>query len=140
MVHSKDKWYADGLRFECTQCGACCSGEPGHVWVNEDEMEAIAEYLNLEQDDFRDQYVRKIGARYSLVEFPNGDCVFLDSESRGCTIYPARPIQCKTWPFWTSNLKSTETWKETCESCPGAGKGKLYELTEIEERRKQKRV
>ncbi|MFM1805538.1 MAG: hypothetical protein RL136_2417, partial [Planctomycetota bacterium] len=25
-------WYAEGLRFECTQCGNCCSGGPGAVW------------------------------------------------------------------------------------------------------------
>ena len=137
---SKNKWYSDGLKFECTQCGACCAGEPGYVWVNKDEIAAIADHLKLTDDEFRDRYVRKIGVRFSLVEFPNGDCVFLDSETRGCTIYTARPIQCRTWPFWTSNLKSEATWKETCEACPGAGKGTLYQLPEIEERRKQKRV
>ena len=36
-------WYADGLRFACTQCGNCCTGEPGFVWVNDAEIAAIAE-------------------------------------------------------------------------------------------------
>ncbi|WP_296458322.1 hypothetical protein [Rubinisphaera sp.] len=38
-------WYKDGLKFECTQCGNCCTGGPGAVWVSEEEIQAIAEYL-----------------------------------------------------------------------------------------------
>ena len=42
-----DPWYADGLRFECTQCGDCCSGEPGYVWVDEDEIESMGTIVRL---------------------------------------------------------------------------------------------
>ena len=135
-----DRWYSEGLRFECTQCGACCSGEPGHVWVNQEEIVALAKEMELTEAEFREQYVRKVGARYSLIEHDNGDCVFLDPQSRGCTLYEARPIQCRTWPFWSSTLKSERTWKETCEECPGAGKGRLYSIDEIEQARREKRV
>src|SRR5690606_15561824 len=41
-----DRWYRDGLRFECTQCGNCCTGMPGHVWVDEADIARIAEYLD----------------------------------------------------------------------------------------------
>ena len=44
------------------------------------------------------------------------------------------------WPFWDSNLKSAKTWQETCEVCPGSGKGKLYQLEDIEKQRKVIRV
>ena len=27
-----EPWYRDGLRFQCTQCGNCCTGDPGVVW------------------------------------------------------------------------------------------------------------
>ncbi|RMF38998.1 MAG: YkgJ family cysteine cluster protein [Planctomycetota bacterium] len=135
-----ERWYRDGLRFECTQCGACCSGEPGYVWVDAQEIEHLARHMNLAVDEFRRRFVRRVGGRYSLVEYPDGDCIFLDSETKGCMVYAARPKQCRTWPFWPSNLKTVRDWEETCQACPGAGKGKLYSLEEIEQARKTKRV
>jgi Fe-S-cluster containining protein len=46
-------------------------------------------------------------------------------------VYPVRPRQCRTWPFWESNLRSPETWAETCRVCPGSGTGRLYQIEEI---------
>ena len=136
MSNTEQPWYADGLRFTCTQCGDCCTGAPGFVWVNKEEIEALAKLVDLDVDEFEKQYVRKVGIRKSLREFPNGDCVFFDSEKRGCTVYEARPRQCKTWPFWDSNLRTPEAWQSTCEHCPGSGKGKLHSLVQIEKQRK----
>lgn len=132
---SDKPWYADGLQFECSQCGDCCTGAPGYVWVNKAEIEALAAAAGY--DDiaaFEQKYVRKVGIRKSLREFPNGDCVFFDTESRKCSVYGARPRQCRTWPFWDSNVRTEETWRETCEMCPGSGRGQLYQLEQIQER------
>lgn len=133
-------WYAEGLKFKCTQCGDCCTGGAGFVWVNAAEIAALAAEIGISEEAFEDQYTRKIGIRRSLKEFPNGDCVFFDSESRRCSVYNSRPRQCGTWPFWDSNLRNPETWKETCLACPGSGKGKLYQLEQIEEQRKTVRI
>ena len=89
---------------------------------------------------FRRQYVRKEDGRRSLHELDDGDCVFFDRKTNGCTVYKARPLQCRTWPFWQSNLHSPGTWGYTREECPGAGKGPLVSLEEIELQRAQKRV
>lgn len=138
---SDDVWYKDGLPFECSQCGDCCTGAPGYVWVNKDEIAALAAAVGEgDVDRFEQKYVRKVGIRKSLVEFPNGDCVFFDTESRKCQVYEARPRQCRSWPFWDSNLRTEEAWAYTCEICPGSGKGKVYQLEEIETRRKEIRV
>jgi len=133
---SDKPWYHEGLRFQCTQCGNCCTGAPGYVWVTNHEIAALAELVG-QQDlaAFEQRYVRKVGARKSLKEFPNGDCVFFDPETRRCGVYGARPRQCRTWPFWDSNLRSPETWSETCQACPGSGQGQLYQLAEIEQQR-----
>ena len=136
----KGPWYEDGLRFQCTQCGDCCSGEPGYVWVNEDELTAIAQHMGLETADFESRYVRQVGSDKSLKEYPDGDCILLDPLTRKCRVYEVRPIQCRTWPFWDSNLAKRKDWKETCKVCPGAGTGRLYSLQEIEVARKQKSV
>ncbi|QDU95864.1 YkgJ family cysteine cluster protein [Lignipirellula cremea] len=133
---SEEKWYAGGLQFECTGCGDCCTGTPGYVWVSEEEIAVLAAHLETDIDNFEKFYVRRIGARKSLKELPqvNFDCIFLD-EARRCTVYEARPLQCRTWPFWDSNLKTKETWKQTCSVCPGSGEGKLHSIEQIEHQR-----
>lgn len=137
---SEQPWYKDGLRFKCTQCGDCCTGAPGFVWVNKQEMQALADRLGLSLDDFQKRYARKVGIRYSLKEFPNGDCVFFDSKTRKCGVYEDRPRQCRTWPFWDSNIRTEEDWRQTCEECPGSGQGPLVPLQQIEEQRNVMRI
>lgn len=124
-------WYQEGLRFRCTQCGDCCTGAPGYVWVNREEIAALAAEVGLPVDDFERKYVRRVGIRQSLVELPNGDCVFFDGVTRKCTVYAARPRQCRTWPFWHSNTRTPEAWRQTCEVCPGSGQGDLYRVDQI---------
>jgi Fe-S-cluster containining protein len=125
-------WYQSGLKFSCTQCGACCSGAPGYVWVGAEEIAAMAQAMAMDEATFRDKFVRRVGARESLIEYSDGDCIFLDPETRGCMVYTARPTQCRTWPFWDSNLRTAASWERTCEVCPGAGTGQLYTLKQIE--------
>jgi Fe-S-cluster containining protein len=128
---SEQPWYRDGLRFECTQCGDCCTGAPGYVWVNKEEIEALAKRYGLAVDVFEQKYVRRVGVRKSLVEFENGDCVFFDGQARRCTVYEDRPRQCRTWPFWDSNVRTEKAWKETCQICPGSGQGAIVPVEKI---------
>jgi uncharacterized protein len=135
------RWYQDGLRFECTQCGNCCTGAPGYVWVNGQEIEQLAALVGeADAEAFEQKYVRRIGIRRSLREFPNGDCVFFDTETRRCSVYEARPRQCRTWPFWDSNVRTEADWEYTCKICPGSGQGKLYSIETIEAQRQVIRV
>jgi len=129
-------WYQAGLQFTCSQCGDCCTGAPGHVWVNNEEIAALAERQGMDVGVFEAKFVRRVGARKSLIEFPNGDCVFFDGQTRKCTVYEVRPRQCRTWPFWDSNLKTPEDWKHTCRVCPGSGQGQLHTLDSIESQRR----
>jgi Fe-S-cluster containining protein len=137
---AKEKWYQEGLRFECTQCGNCCSGEPGYVWATKEEIRRISEYLGRTDGWLDAAHLRRVGLHYSLTEKRNGDCVFLkrDHGKTLCTIHPVRPLQCRTWPFWGSVLKSRERWKETAENCPGMNQGEYYDLVQIEVIRTQK--
>lgn len=132
---SEDVWYCDGLRFKCTGCGGCCTGAPGYVWVNRAEIAALAVSFDMTEDEFGKKFVRRVGNRYSLVERANGDCVFFDPDLRNCRVYRHRPRQCRTWPFWTSNLRSEQTWNDMASGCPGANCGKLFTPEEIEERK-----
>jgi uncharacterized protein len=137
---SKTTWYKDGLQFQCTGCGDCCTGAPGFVWVNKGDIAALAAELGISPSEVETRYVREIGVRKSLHEYPNGDCVFFDGKTRKCRVYAARPRQCRTWPFWDSNLRSPEAWAETCQVCPGSGTGRLYQLSEIDAQRSVIRI
>jgi uncharacterized protein len=128
---AKVPWYNDGLKFECTQCGDCCTGAPGYVWVTNEEIAALAGELKLPVEEFEQRFVRKVGIRKSLIEYGNGDCVFFDGQSRKCTVYEARPKQCRTWPFWESNIRTPAAWQHTCQVCPGSGRGNLYTVEEV---------
>src|SRR5262249_44490469 len=118
----KKPWYQDGLQFTCTRCGNCCTGEPGFVWVNDDEMAAIAKFRGEPIEEVCRLYAWPASRGHSLREKGNGDCVFYDS-AKGCTIYAVRPRQCRTWPFWESNVATLEAWRDTQRVCPGAGRG-----------------
>ena len=129
MKTPRPPWYADGLRFECTRCGRCCTGE-GYVWVDEERILEIVEFLDVSVEAIMRRYVRRVDGRLSLVEKEHADCVFWERE-RGCTIYPVRPLQCRTFPFWPEHLESPEAWRELATEVPGIGRGKRHGLIEI---------
>jgi len=130
---SGEPWYRDGLRFGCTGCGACCTVE-GYVWVNRREVERLAGHLQISLDEFGARYLRQVGRRYSLTEVPvpgsprQKACVFWDGK---CSVYEARPTQCRTFPFWKENLADPEDWDEVARLSPGVNQGRLYPLGDI---------
>ncbi len=115
----------DGFDFSfdvkaCEVCGGrCCIGESGYIWVNQSEIIALSERLNLKRDEFINKYLSKIGYRYTLKELGfNGGfrCVFFDIEKKQCSVYEDRPTQCRTFPFWEyfkNNIREVE------KECPG---------------------
>jgi uncharacterized protein len=123
-------WYREGLRFECQRCGRCCRGEPGMVWMDKKEIKRISSFLGITQDVFAKLYLRIVNGRISLLECNNGDCIMYYED--GCKIYSARPYQCKTFPFWRSNLGNRNEWEKQKNTCPGIGKGRLHKLNDIE--------
>lgn len=125
-------WYRDGLAFQCTRCGACCTGAPGYVWVVKEEIERLAEHRGETLEQFSARFVRRVGQRLSLIEKPGGDCIFWDKQA-GCTVYPARPVQCQTWPFWPENIESPEAWDQVTQVCPGSGQGNWFSVEAVKE-------
>jgi Fe-S-cluster containining protein len=93
-----------------------------------DEVTRIAGYLSDERPSFIDKYLFSLRAGYSIKEHSDGRCFFYND---GCTIYPVRPHQCKTYPFWFENLRSNKKWKRVLRDCPGIGCGPLYPREKI---------
>lgn len=129
----EDHWYAEGLRFKCTECGMCCTGSPGYVWVTKEEIDQIATFLNLTVDRVMKTYIRQKDNRYALIEkrSQNFDCIFL--KDKKCSIYKVRPKQCRTFPWWIQNLKSQEAWSNAGTFCEGINdKAPLIQFEEIQ--------
>ncbi len=128
----------DGLRFKCTMCGRCCTGPEGYVLVSDAEVAALSARLGITAPDFIDRFTRITAEGRSLTEkdSPQGrDCIFLDRESLPgraiCGVYEDRPAQCRTWPFWPSNVQSEHSWARAAAICPGIGSGPRYTPAQI---------
>lgn len=118
IVEEEKPWYADGLKFKCTECGKCCTGEPGYTWISEEESSKIAAYLKISLEEFNKRYVRIVNRKPALLEcHQTYDCIFL--EDKKCQIYPVRPKQCRTFPWWPQHLKSREAWEQAARFCEG---------------------
>ena len=140
MTNQKNKnpWYIGGLHFQCSQCGRCCRGpDEGYIWVTKPEVERIARHLDITIEKLNSKYLRRVGLRRTIIEdLATKDCIFL--ENGKCIIYPVRPNQCRTWPFWASNLTNPDAWNLAALRCDGINRGNSYSFEEIEKRRKQK--
>ncbi len=111
-------WYEKGLKFKCTECGKCCGGAPGYVWLTNSDIQRLSEHLNISEDELIKKYCRQVGNRISLKERAvNYNCIFL-VDSR-CSVYEGRPTQCRTYPFWGKNVASKRAWEETSLECEG---------------------
>lgn len=102
----------------CYSCQArCCRGQKGNIFVSKDDIENISNFLDLNVDIFKLDYLRKEGYRYSIKDLLNDgsyDCVFYDKNTNGCSIYQVRPNQCKTFPFWNYFKENIEEVKKEC--------------------------
>lgn len=103
----------------CSECeGNCCIGESGYIWINANEIDKLANHLNLLVDDFTKKYLRKVSYKYSLVEKKlsedNYACIFFDIEKKQCSIYEYRPQQCRTFPFWNYFKDKVNEVKQEC--------------------------
>lgn len=130
---NKKNWWSEGLRFECQQSGNCCTshGEYGFVYLTLEDREVFAKYFKISVDEFTKKYCAKTDGIYHLIERKdNPDCIFL--KDKRCSVYEARPTQCRTWPFWSEHMNAKSWNKDIASFCAGVGKGPLISSVEIE--------
>jgi len=120
------------LRFECTRCGRCCvSGGGYYVFLNRNEAEEIRNYLGLSIGWFRRRYLRCLRDGERVASWrDDGGCIFLASQG-GCSIYPVRPLQCRTYPFWPEIVNRRRDWRRESRRCEGIDRGREIPLTRI---------
>jgi hypothetical protein len=118
------------LKFECTGCGRCCTahGRYNHVYLNDGEIGALAEYLDLEPAEFLRAHAFVDEDGFTQLRIEAGRCVFLDPLTRHCRVYEARPTQCRTFPFWREWIRKGEWTAEVRALCEGVGRGPTHSL------------
>ena len=145
---SDQPFYSMGLRFSCTRCSTCCCKESGFVYLSENDLFRLANEFQMDYAAFIKTWCRWIPfdrgrERLSLKEKSNYDCIFWSSKGGiassegfsgggGCTVYEARPLQCRVFPFWDSTLCSEQAWEAAGTGCPGINNGELFEKGTIE--------
>jgi len=113
-----EPWFKDGLRFKCTGCGKCCTGSSGYVFLSPHDIEVMARHCEISVQEFIDLYTRIIDGQLCLLDAPRTDeCIFL--RDKQCTVYQARPIQCRTFPWWLHTIKNEEAWQAAAHDCEG---------------------
>jgi Fe-S-cluster containining protein len=132
-ISQKSPFYAQGLHFACTRCSDCCRHDAGYVFLSGKDVSSLQKALKTEYGEFIENYCRWIPSangtfQLSLKEKSNFDCVFwLQAGSDGgCSVYEARPLQCRAFPFWPAVVNSKNNWNNTARACPGMNKGALH--------------
>jgi len=118
---------AEGLRFRCQPgCTECCR-QKGFVYLTEPDVPRIAAFLGMSAAAFERKFVYRTRNRLRLRVPRDATCHFL--MEGGCSIHPAKPTQCRIFPFWPELVESRREWKKTARYCPGIGDGPLIQIS-----------
>lgn len=128
-----------GLRFACQRgCINCCDQE-GYVYLTEDDVTRAAQFTGMAAAAFEKKYVYRTRHQRRFRKPRDKQCPFL--EGHGCSIHPAKPTQCRTFPFWPELVENRAEWDQAAQFCPGIGKGRLIQIgTAMEIAEEQRRA
>lgn len=104
--------------FDCHRCGNCCRVGRGQVWATAEEVGAMAARLGIGLEGFTARFLRQVDGRLSLREEADGSCSLLQGQNR-CTVYEARPEQCRTFPYWPSLMQEGRALELAAGYCLG---------------------
>jgi Fe-S-cluster containining protein len=126
------------LRFTCQRgCINCCD-QQGFVYLTEADVARAAKFVGMKQSAFEKRYLYRTAHKRRFRKPPDKQCPFL--EEHGCSIHPAKPTQCRTFPFWPELVESPREWARTGKYCPGIGKGPLIQIGTAMERAEEQRL
>ena len=126
-----------GLRFECRPgCTECCR-QKGFVWLSEADLARAAGFLGMTPRAFERKYCYRTRNRLRLRVPRDATCWFL--EEGGCAIHPAKPTQCRIFPFWPELVESRREWRKTARYCPGLDNGPLIQIEAVREQAEEMR-
>jgi len=92
------------IYFNCSKCPAYCCSIYERVQVTKRDVNRLAKYFGVTSEVAEKRYTKidrasgeRVLRRTKDVIFEQ-TCMFLDQETRGCTIYHGRPAVCREYP------------------------------------------
>ena len=82
------------IPFICLRTGKRCQTFMPHI--SDNDLEQIACYLHKKGEEIQNQYKECIRMKHTATPLP---CIFLNKETKECTIYSLRPDCCRLYPF-----------------------------------------
>jgi len=101
------------------------------VYLTEEDVKRAAAFLALPVEEFERKYLFRTRHVRRLRKPRHSQCYFL--EECGCSIHPAKPTQCRAFPYWPELLDNPEAWDATARYCPGIGQGPLIQIEQARE-------
>jgi Fe-S-cluster containining protein len=90
------------IHFDCSKCPAFCCSVYERVSVTKRDISRMAKYFKLTVEQTIRRHTKLHGTervlRRSADPILGESCKFLNRETRGCTIYHARPNVCREYP------------------------------------------
>jgi uncharacterized protein len=88
-------------KYDCSKCPAyCCSYD--RIDVNKRDLARLARHFGIDVETARKRFTRVVEGDTVLRHQPDKlfgtICMFLDTKTRRCTIYDARPGVCHEYP------------------------------------------
>jgi Fe-S-cluster containining protein len=88
--------------FDCGQCPAFCCSVYERVQTNRRDVNRLAKFFGVPFEVAERRYTRMVEGERVLKRVPDKvldeACMFLDQDTRRCTIYHARPGTCREYP------------------------------------------
>jgi len=114
--------YPKNVRWRCIRCARCCGdvdSRQRRIALLDSEVIELCEYSGLQRESFTDNLAGNEPYTVTMRKI-RGKCIFLKGNS--CSVYEARPLVCRFYPFWLTREGSKYVFKIT-EECPGIGHG-----------------
>jgi len=90
------------LQYDCTNCLAYCCSIYECVVPNRRDLKRLAKHFGLTVEEFLAQHTDDYRGARILKRKPDpilGECcAYLDTTTRGCMVYNARPQSCRDYP------------------------------------------
>jgi len=90
------------LKYDCDKCVAYCCSIYDRVQVTPRDLKRLAAHFGVSTEDATRRFT-KVWAKERILRRKadrlfGQACMFLDQETRKCTIYHARPLVCRDFP------------------------------------------
>jgi uncharacterized protein len=90
------------VTFNCSKCPAFCCSVYERIKVTKRDVNRLAKHFNTTYEAAERRYTREVEGERVLKRVEDvifdRTCMFLNQETRGCSIYHARPAVCREFP------------------------------------------